>query len=149
MSSVLRKYKWFPRDTRAPTRQRGAPAGAAFFFFLSLIGFFHFFSSGVGFLFFFLFLMNEDESAIDSRRQYRFFFLSLSLSLSLVRPSARWWWRDNMILAPANDAKWHEHESSVKLNRLREWMTENDVNMTESERLEKWSRGFISIRASW
>lgn len=28
-------------------------------------------------------------------------------------------------------------------------MTENDVNMTESERLEKWSRGFISIRASW
>lgn len=106
MSFVLRKYKWF-RATREFRPVSEVANGPLLFF---LIAFF-FLSSGVVFLFLWWVKMNLRLTLDDNTDFSR-------------PPECEMMMTYNMILSPANDAKWREHESSKKLNSDCEWMTE-------------------------
>lgn len=111
MSSVLRKYKWF-RAIRELKPVSEIASGYCFSFWLL------FFSSGVTFLFLWWMKMNLR--------------LTLDDKTDFSRPhECEMMMTYNMILFPANDAKWREHESSEKLNRLRV----NDRKWYENDRM--------------
>lgn len=128
MSFVLRKYKWFRAIRELRPVSEILPAGAAFLsdhFFLFLVWRVVFF---------------------DEWRWICDWLLTINNQISLVRPSAKWWWHTNMILSPANDAKWREHESSEKLSRLRVNDRKMTWKMTECrERLEKKVTSTVSL----